>query len=463
MSLPSKNFSQRLKVLMAEHGISTQTVLAEKLRISKNAVTNYVKHGRVPEGDILLKMAEFFGVTTDFLLKGEIEPGPPQVAETEPDNDNQDQKDLGPTAAGPRALEGVRPGGDPMGVVSPELARAELLIGELGAWIRRMVIKEPEEIETIEAAANAMRSKVESGEGLGVAEKLSPTGLRPNGSRIIKEPLDPGPDPFRWAEWRLAPDQHPEDLPPEQLYRAIFVAELRERFAGDVHRMAQVIGIEPHQIYPVALDMSVSPLSEREWQGVAEALGYENLKRFGAAGTELLENPYDIANMRRLNSLRVAWDAVGRGEPPELTIIRADGADDLEVPLYDSGRLAAGDGAEPFDDKRDGWVQLSRKQMKNRAGHKLVALRVGGNSMLPMIPPGAVCIIDTDDTELEPGEIYAIRRQDQLAIKRIEPVAEQTDTWVALSDNVGLNGEAAFLLRGRWSKICVGRVVGVKK
>jgi len=59
--------NKRLKELREEKGL-TQAELAENLEISRGSVGNYEKKERVPDGDVLIKFADFFGVTTDYLL-----------------------------------------------------------------------------------------------------------------------------------------------------------------------------------------------------------------------------------------------------------------------------------------------------------------------------------------------------------------------------------------------------------
>lgn len=45
------------------------TAVATLLNISKSNVTNW-KNGTTPNGDIVIRLSELLGVTTDFLLKG---------------------------------------------------------------------------------------------------------------------------------------------------------------------------------------------------------------------------------------------------------------------------------------------------------------------------------------------------------------------------------------------------------
>lgn len=60
-------FAERLVLLRSEKGL-TQGALAESIGISRQSVTLYENHTRVPDIEILAKFAEFFGVTSDYLL-----------------------------------------------------------------------------------------------------------------------------------------------------------------------------------------------------------------------------------------------------------------------------------------------------------------------------------------------------------------------------------------------------------
>lgn len=60
-------FAQRLKTLRKERSI-TQQQLADGVRISKGGLSYYENAGRTPDISILERFADYFGVTTDYLL-----------------------------------------------------------------------------------------------------------------------------------------------------------------------------------------------------------------------------------------------------------------------------------------------------------------------------------------------------------------------------------------------------------
>lgn len=61
-------FSERLKVLRELRGLS-QEALAEKLKIPRSTVTNYENsEDRLPRQKRLYEIADFFGVSVDYLI-----------------------------------------------------------------------------------------------------------------------------------------------------------------------------------------------------------------------------------------------------------------------------------------------------------------------------------------------------------------------------------------------------------
>lgn len=60
-------FSQRLKELMEKRKISW-TELCKTLNIGKNQQAYWRKNDSAPDGSTLVKLADFFDVTTDYLL-----------------------------------------------------------------------------------------------------------------------------------------------------------------------------------------------------------------------------------------------------------------------------------------------------------------------------------------------------------------------------------------------------------
>lgn len=60
-------FIERLESLMKEKGVS-QKMIAEYCGIGKNQFAYWKKHGNIPAGAILDKIANYFDVSVDYLL-----------------------------------------------------------------------------------------------------------------------------------------------------------------------------------------------------------------------------------------------------------------------------------------------------------------------------------------------------------------------------------------------------------
>lgn len=67
-----QNFGKRIKELRLKAGL-TQQQLAERIWVSKAAISNYELYERNPSPEILIKLAKVFHVSTDYLLGIETE------------------------------------------------------------------------------------------------------------------------------------------------------------------------------------------------------------------------------------------------------------------------------------------------------------------------------------------------------------------------------------------------------
>lgn len=65
-----------LKSLRKSKGFTNMKDFCEAINISINTYQNYESGKRIPTADILIKLADFYGVTTDYLLGREPAPDP---------------------------------------------------------------------------------------------------------------------------------------------------------------------------------------------------------------------------------------------------------------------------------------------------------------------------------------------------------------------------------------------------
>ena len=60
------SFGDRLQFLIKSNGI-TQKDLADTLNVKRGSVSNWVTNRRFPDAETLIKIADYFHVTIDFL------------------------------------------------------------------------------------------------------------------------------------------------------------------------------------------------------------------------------------------------------------------------------------------------------------------------------------------------------------------------------------------------------------
>ena len=65
--MEQENFIKNLSNLLEENDI-TQRELAEKINVTEVTISRYLSGERSPRIEIVSKIADFFGVTTDYLL-----------------------------------------------------------------------------------------------------------------------------------------------------------------------------------------------------------------------------------------------------------------------------------------------------------------------------------------------------------------------------------------------------------
>lgn len=74
-------FGKKLQILRQKAGMS-QDALAEKLNVSRQAVSRWERNETMPETEKVVDLAELFGITTDYLLRDQTE-GSPEPSQQE--------------------------------------------------------------------------------------------------------------------------------------------------------------------------------------------------------------------------------------------------------------------------------------------------------------------------------------------------------------------------------------------
>ena len=129
------------------------------------------------------------------------------------------------------------------------------------------------------------------------------------------------------------------------------------------------------------------------------------------------------------------------------------------VPLYESGRLAAGRKGLFFDPREipSSTVIVYRPELGHHARNNLAALRVGGDSMEPTVPEGSIVVMDMTDRAFKAGGIFVVNQPDGgesvAAVKRIDKWARG---FTLISDNPR---HPPIPVESDWPDLCVGRVI----
>lgn len=77
------NIGARIRYLLEEAGM-TQRELANILHISASTLNGYIKQGKEPDFDMLIRLANYFNTTTDYLLgRANLRTSPDQPISTE--------------------------------------------------------------------------------------------------------------------------------------------------------------------------------------------------------------------------------------------------------------------------------------------------------------------------------------------------------------------------------------------
>lgn len=81
-SMCGESFNERFERLLNERGLQKKDI-AGVCGISRNGISTWKATGTVPRADIAVKIAGALGVTTEYLITGEI----PGIAQTAPGED----------------------------------------------------------------------------------------------------------------------------------------------------------------------------------------------------------------------------------------------------------------------------------------------------------------------------------------------------------------------------------------
>ena len=129
------------------------------------------------------------------------------------------------------------------------------------------------------------------------------------------------------------------------------------------------------------------------------------------------------------------------------------------IPLYESGKLAAGVNGLEFDPYEEpaSMVIVYKPELQGCSMHNLAALKVGGDSMEPTITKESIVVVDLSDKALIEGKVFVVNTpESSLDMASIKRVRKWEKGFVLLSDNPKYPPDLSPL---DWNRLCVGRVV----
>jgi hypothetical protein len=238
----------------------------------------------------------------------------------------------------------------------------------------------------------------------------------------------------------------------------------------------------------LAIDVGVSPgfisdiknkksIAGDEIQAVfAEKMGYPDFDDFIALGRSLIlaeVTESSVSNDKVDNIVTEAGEPLpppGPISPARPLIVQVNTQTDKEflngitdlyqgIPLYESGRLAAGINGIEFDpyETPTSMVLVYKPELQGSSSHKLAAIKVGGDSMEPTIIKGSIVVVYLSDKELAEGRVFAVNTPESgMDIASIKRIKKWKDGFVLMSDNPAYPPDLSPL---DWNRLCVGRVV----
>ncbi|MFZ3044398.1 MAG: S24 family peptidase, partial [Desulfatirhabdiaceae bacterium] len=108
------------------------------------------------------------------------------------------------------------------------------------------------------------------------------------------------------------------------------------------------------------------------------------------------------------------------------------------IPLYESGRLAAGVNGTEFDPNEEpsSTVIVYKPELKGCSNHRLLALRVGGDSMKPTVTQDSIVVTDLDNREYFDRKLYVVcLKEDGQMVAAVKRVRKWQNGFVLVSDN----------------------------
>lgn len=109
------------------------------------------------------------------------------------------------------------------------------------------------------------------------------------------------------------------------------------------------------------------------------------------------------------------WLLYGEGS----MFLNEETSTDVFIPYYDDIRASAGFGALNGDLRDPEYIQLPKSLLSSCSRSATEAIRCSGDSMTPYLKDGDVMFIDKSKIEVKDGDVYVVRFEEDLFVKRL--------------------------------------------
>lgn len=146
----------------------------------------------------------------------------------------------------------------------------------------------------------------------------------------------------------------------------------------------------------------------------------------------IVKKPRYLVELAEALNVSPKWLASGEGEmrPSSLTSIQQieawdskspEDPDEVEVPLFREVELAAGNGHTHQIEYNGAKLKFARSSLQRQGvpDDAAACCYVSGNSMEPILPDGATVGVDTSNTAVVDGKLYALDQDGHLRIKQL--------------------------------------------
>lgn len=188
-----------------------------------------------------------------------------------------------------------------------------------------------------------------------------------------------------------------------------------------------------------------------------------NISVMALSRLETNESSIKVEILLKLNNMGINtnWFITGEGEMFRngMTIENSIDSDIIKIPLLDV-QASAGTGIVNYDENIEEWISVPRILLSHYNPRYVKILAVNGDSMKPTFEHGDWILVSLDHKELQSEQIYVIRINDELKIKRLDK--DIRGNIIIFSDNPAFHKEELTQTEFTDFNIeIVGRVFGV--